>query len=341
MAKKIKCLVWDLDNTLWNGTLLENDDVKLKDGVVEIIKELDRRGILLSIASKNEYDHAFKKLESFGISQYFIYPQISWNSKAKSIKEIAKALNVGIDTFAFIDDQPTELSEVNYECPEVLTLNADCYKDILDMERFMPKYITEDSKLRRQMYMDDLERKNQEQNFDGPNEEFLKTLNMKLTISPVKEGDLERVEELTVRTNQLNSTGTTYSFEQLESFINSENHIFLITSLEDKFGSYGKMGLILLEEKEETIEIKMLLMSCRVMTKGIGSALLIYIANLAREKGKKLIADFIDTGKNRIMYITYKLMGFDEIETDGDKSTLCYNGEKKELPDYLKVDVKD
>mgnify|MGYP003377679593 FL=1 len=86
MSKKIKCLVWDLDNTLWNGTLLENDDVKLKDGIKDIIKELDRRGILLSIASKNEYDHAFKKLESFGISEYFIYPQICWNNKSKSIK---------------------------------------------------------------------------------------------------------------------------------------------------------------------------------------------------------------------------------------------------------------
>ncbi len=337
MSKKIKCLVWDLDNTLWNGTLLENDDVELKDGVKDIIKELDRRGILLSVASKNEYDHAFKKLESFGISEYFIYPQICWNNKSKSIKAIADALNIGIDTFAFIDDQPSELEEVKFALPEVLALNADEYKNILDMERFTPKYITEDSKLRRQMYIDDLQRKATEQSFEGPNEEFLKTLDMTLTISPVKKGDLERVEELTVRTNQLNSTGTTYSFEQLESFIDSENHIFLITSLKDKFGSYGKMGLILLEETENTIEIKMLLMSCRVMTKGIGSALLIYIANLAAEKGKKLIADFVDTGKNRIMYITYKLMGFEEIETYDDKSILSYNGGKKDFPDYLKI----
>lgn len=337
MSKKIKCLVWDLDNTLWNGTLLENDDVKLKDGIKDIIKELDRRGILLSIASKNEYDHAFKKLESFGISEYFIYPQICWNNKSKSIKAIADALNIGIDTFAFIDDQPSELEEVRFTLPEVLTLNADEYKNILNMERFTPKYITEDSKLRRQMYIDDLQRKANEESFEGPNEEFLKTLDMILTISPVKKGDLERVEELTVRTNQLNSTGTTYSFEQLESFIDCENHIFLITSLKDKFGSYGKMGLILLEETENTIEIKMLLMSCRVMTKGIGSALLIYIANLAAEKGKKLIADFIDTGKNRIMYITYKLMGFEEIETYDNKSVLTYNGGKKDFPDYLKI----
>src|SRR5215813_12489727 len=84
--RAIKCLVWDLDNTLWNGVLLENDSVYVTEQVVDIIKQLDRRGILQSIASRNEHDSAMQKLQDFGLHQYFLYPQINWNSKAASIK---------------------------------------------------------------------------------------------------------------------------------------------------------------------------------------------------------------------------------------------------------------
>jgi FkbH-like protein len=80
--KSIKCVVWDLDNTLWHGTLFEDENVYLRDHVVEIIKGLDNRGILQSIASKNEYDQAMKKVQEFGLDEYFLYPQINWNSKA-------------------------------------------------------------------------------------------------------------------------------------------------------------------------------------------------------------------------------------------------------------------
>lgn len=339
MRNKIKCLVWDLDNTLWDGTLLEDSNVKLKDGMADILKELDRRGILLSIASKNDDEEAMKKLREFGLAEYFLYPQIGWNSKAQSISAIQEMLNIGIDTFAFIDDQPFEREEVRFAHPEVLCIDAGDYRKLTEMDAFYPRFITEDSSLRRQMYQSDLVRKTQEAAFEGSSEEFLETLDMELTIAPVSHGDLERVEELTVRTNQLNSTGYTYDFEELERFISSPDHTFLIASLKDRFGAYGKIGLILLEELEETIEIKLLLMSCRVMTRGIGSALLVHIIKLARKKGKKLQAQFVDTGKNRVMYITYKLMGFEEAETLGDDlSLLEYRGEReREYPPYLKV----
>ena len=344
--KKKKCLIWDLDNTLWEGTLLEGSELRLRDGVLDVIKELDRRGILLSIASKNEYDDAMAKLKEFGIDEYFLYPQIGWNTKADSVGAIAKALNIGIDALAFIDDQAFEREEVRYHHPDVMVIDAADVKTIPDMEDFTPRFITADSKLRREMYRSDLNRKATEESFHGSSEEFLETLGMELTIAPVSHGDLERVEELTVRTNQLNSTGITYSFEELESYISSPNHIFLIASLDDKFGTYGKIGIVLLEETEEELQIKLWLMSCRVMTRGIGSALLVHIVKLAEERGKKLTADFIHTGRNRVMYVTYKLMGFEEEnEADEDEENteckLIYcNDEKKDYPGYLKIDIK-
>ena len=202
----------------------------------------------------------------------------------------------------------------------------------------IPKFITEDTKNRRKMYIADSKRKQEEQEFTGDNTEFLKSLGMKLTISPVTEHDLQRAYELTVRTHQLNSTGYTYSYEELQSFINSEDHIFLIAQLTDKFGDYGKIGLILVENTD-VLRIKLLLMSCRVMSRGVGSAILIYLAKLKEKLNKPMFAEFKTTDRNRIMYITYKIMGFDEIEdNDGDVLLEYTSEESKEFPSYFEVE---
>lgn len=339
--KKIKVLVWDLDNTLWNGTLLEDEHVEPFPGVAELLHELDRRGILLSIASKNEPEPVRQRLEALGLWDMFLYPQISWSSKAVSVELIAKALNLGLDSFAFIDDQPFERDEVLSALPAVRVYDASRRDELLSLPEFTPRFITEDSARRREMYRSDLTRRADEQAYTGSNEEFLAGLGMKLRISPVAKGDLERVEELTLRTNQLNSTGYTYDFDELSEFMLSPKHKFLIASLSDRYGDYGKIGLMLMEEQEEFYELKLLLMSCRVMTRGIGSALLVYALKIAEQSGKGLRAQFVDTGRNRMMYITYKLMGFEEVEEDGDWCLLEYRGEsERDYPEYLELDIK-
>ena len=245
--KAIKCVVWDLDNTLWDGVLLEDEQVYLQDSVVEIIKTLDERGILQSLASKNEYTKAMTKIQELGLQDYFIYPQINWNSKVSAIKEIAKLINLGIDTIAFIDDQLFELEEVSFSLPEVLCINTTELEQVLDMSVMTPPFITEDSKNRRLMYISDIERQKAEEEFIGSQEDFLATLKMKFTIYSAQEVDLQRAEELTVRTHQLNTTGYTYSYDELNQFRQSEQYKLLITDLEDKYGSYGKIGLALVE----------------------------------------------------------------------------------------------
>lgn len=338
-AKTIKCLVWDLDNTLWDGTLLEDSNVTLKAGVTDVLQELDRRGILLSISSKNNESEALEKLAEFGLDEYFLAPQIGWGSKGESVAEIAGALNLGLDTFAFIDDQPFEREEVMFHNPAVRTYSAEDYLRLTDLAEFTPRFVTDDSRLRRSMYKQDITRNEQEERFEGSKDEFLKTLGMRLKLKPVQPGDLERVEELTIRTNQLNSTGTTYSYEEMTEFITSPRHLFLIAELSDKFGDYGKIGLILAEKRESVLQINLFLMSCRVMTRGVGSALLGWLANYSIDNNLTLRADFISTPRNRIMYITYKFMGFEEISRDGDKCVLEYRAEKKDLPDYFDMTV--
>ncbi|MFZ5985659.1 MAG: HAD-IIIC family phosphatase, partial [Bacillota bacterium] len=265
--RKIKCVVWDLDNTLWEGVLLEDSRVTLREGVIDIIKEFDNRGILQSVASKNEHNMAVKKLEEFGISEYFLYPQINWNPKSTSIKNIAESINIGIDTVAFVDDQAFEREEVKFSIPSVLCIDAEDLSNVLEMDEFKPKFVTEDSKKRRLMYLSDMKRKEIENSYEGPQDEFLASLNMVLTISPVGTGDLQRAEELTVRTNQLNTTGYTYSYEELDEIRKSKNHKLFIIGLEDKFGTYGKIGLVLIECRDDIWKIKLLLMSCRVMSR--------------------------------------------------------------------------
>jgi FkbH-like protein len=338
--KIIKCVVWDLDNTLWNGVLLEGDCISLRDSVVGIIETLDSRGILQSIASKNDHDKAMVMLQEVGLHEYFLYPKINWNSKSSSIQEIAKLINIGTDAIAFIDDQLFELEEVSFSLSEVLCINTANLEQLLDMPELNPRFITEDSKKRRLMYVSDIERKKAEAEFIGPQEEFLATLNMHLTISSAKEEDLQRAEELTVRTNQLNTTGYTYSYDELDRFCQSKNHKLLITSLDDKYGSYGKIGLALVECQESLWTIKLLLMSCRVMSRGVGTILLNYIMNLAKDNNARLCAEFVSNNRNRMMYIAYKFAGFKEIEKRGELVILENDLERiQPCPEYIRVRI--
>ncbi len=114
---KIKCVVWDLDNTLWDGTLLEDGEVTLRPAVAGHIRRLDRMGVLNSVASKNDHDTAMARLAALGLADLFLYPQVNWNAKSASIERIAGKLNLGLDAFAFVDDQEFERAEVAAALP--------------------------------------------------------------------------------------------------------------------------------------------------------------------------------------------------------------------------------
>ncbi|OQP61081.1 hypothetical protein A3860_05015 [Niastella vici] len=332
-SKDVKCLIWDLDDTLWHGTLSENPQVILKPGITEVLESLDHRGILLSIASKNNFDDCWRKLEELRVAHYFLYPQISWNAKSAAVDIIGKKMNIGLDTIAFIDDQPFEREEVGSTHSEIQCIDAGDYLNLLNYPRFNPRFVTEDSARRREMYQQDIRRNEHEQQFSGPKEAFLATLNMVFQISDAGEFDLQRAEELTVRTNQLNATGVTYSFEELHFFSNSDKHDLLVCELTDKYGSYGKIGLALVEKRVDAWQLRMMLMSCRVMSRGVGTVLLAYIMNEARRNGVKLRADFRMTDRNRMMYVTYKFCNFYEISNDGT-GNIVFENELLQIPEY-------
>lgn len=340
--RSIKCVVWDLDDTVWDGILLEDREVKLRSHVVHLLKALDERGILHSIASRNDRDLALAKLAEFGIDEYFLYPQINWSSKSSSIAQIARDLNLGFDAIAFVDDQPFEREEVAFSHDQVLCLDAARLDDLLERPELNPRFITEDSRLRRRLYMADIERNRVEAEYVGPKEEFLATLGMRFTIAPCREEDLQRAEELTVRTNQLNATGYTYSYEELDELRQSPRHELLIASLEDRHGTYGKIGLALIERGEGLWTLKLLLMSCRVMAKGVGTILLHHILRRAKDAGVRLRAEFVSNDRNRQMLITYKFAGFEEVERVGE--LILFENDCSALqppPDYVDLRILD
>lgn len=326
--KVIKCVVWDLDHTIWHGILLEQDQLELRDNIVTIIKTLDSWGIINSIASKNNHEDAIAQLESFGIREYFLYPQISWDLKSNALQRIKEKLNIGMDAIAFIDDQPFERDEVSFVHSEVSCLDVTDIGNIL--EWFRPRFITEESALRRKMYLDD-DHRNQEEQEMGNNRQFLASLDLAFRISRASVADLRRVEELTLRTNQLNATGYAYTYDELEVLLRSPHHHLFVSELTDKYGSYGKIGVAMVAVEDKTWTLKLLLMSCRVMSRGVGGVLLNYIMNLAKAEGCRLQAEFLPTDRNRLMYVTYKFAGFTEAGTLENGGVLL----EHPLPDFI------
>lgn len=340
--KEIKCVVWDLDETLWQGILLESDDVELKPGVREVIQTLDSRGIIHSVASRNNYDDAMEKIREFRLHEYFLYPEIGWGRKSLAIEKIQKNLNIATDTMMLVDDQPFERDEVKHVHPEITCVDATEYIRLPSHPRLNPEFITRESGRRRLMYSENKQRKKEEEEFKGPKRDFLAGLNIQFRVSRAKETDLKRAEELAVRTNQLNTTGRVYEYDELKRIICSDRHELLICEMEDKYGSHGQVGLALIEMTAEHFHIKLLLMSCRVMHYGVGTVLLTHILERAKEAGRGVRVDFRKTGRNRVMYITLKFANFMEVESETLDSVILENdlSVMQEYPPYIDVIVK-
>jgi len=336
--KPIKCVVWDLDETLWNGTLLEGGADSLAPGVEAAVRALDERGILQSIASKNDHDVAWARVEALGVADYFLFPQIGWWSKASAIERIAERLGLGLDAVAFIDDQPAERDEIAYFLPQVHLFEAARLPVLLDEPRLMPRFRTAESRRRRSMYQADIERTEAEDRFEGPRDAFLATLEMRMRIRRASRDDLDRAEELTLRTNQLNTTGRTYSHEALAALIDSPDHLVLVAQLDDRYGSSGTIGLALVDLAPDHWTVRLLIMSCRVVSRGVGTAFLVHLLQRAHARGVRLRASYVPTERNKPVLVVFRFAGFRQIGEEEDGLLLEHDLERlPRLPAYLEV----
>jgi len=326
--KKVKCVVWDLDNTLWKGVLIEDgiQKLQLKSELVKVIKELDNRGILNSVASKNNYDDAVNALKSFGLLEYFIFPQISWKPKSQAIKAIAKSMNISLDTFLFVDDQLFEREEVAAVCPEVRVVDAaDALKLPLLEACNVP--VTEESKNRRLMYKQSEERQKVQDSFTGDYFEFLRTCNIELIINKLMEQNLDRVYELAQRTNQMNFSGNRYEKSRLEQIINDGNLDTYVIECRDRFGTYGIVGFCIVEK--QTPKLIDLMFSCRIQSKRVEHAVLNYLLSSYFKTNKKdFFVHYFKTDKNANSAQVFTDLGFETHDTNGNVFTLKYPVDK-------------
>lgn len=298
---KIKCVVWDLDNTLWDGIISENDDVKLNKNALDAVKELDKRGILNSISSKNDYDIAFKKLQEFGISDYFLCPKINWNLKSANIAAIADILDIGIDTFAFVDDMEYEREEVRKNLPYVRTYDAKNISGLLQSEDVNVP-VTKDSAKRRQSYYDIAKRRIDEMDFHGDLRSFVKSCNIKVTVSTPKKSDYNRCYELIQRTNQLNLSGKRISNDEIAEIFDSDSYMTHTIRVIDKYGDYGLVGVAVFSKQNEKYELQHFVMSCRAARKLIEQVYFEYIISyLENINIKFLVLKCAVTGKNDLL----------------------------------------
>lgn len=347
----VKCLVWDLDNTLWQGTLLEDGEVRLAEEIRQVVAELDARGILQAVASKNDHEHAWARLEELGIGEYFVLAEIGWGPKSDAVRSIAERLNFAPRTVAFIDDQPAERAEVEFHLPEVRCYPAEQATTLCALPEFTPASRTADSAKRRLMYQANFRRDAERSRFTGPDEAFLRTLDLQLRVVRATEAELSRVEELTLRTSQMNATGVHYSDEALRGLLTDERHEVLVATLTDRFGSHGAIGVLLLETGSTVWHLKLLATSCRVVSFGVGTVLLNWLVTEAAGAGAHLVADFRRTDRNRMMEIAYRFAGFEEQECDCQRTLppagvdgvqrLHLVTERRDLPDTVRLIAPD
>ena len=295
----IKCVVLDLDNTTWDGVLVEGDDVRLKPKVKTLLETLDQRGILLSIASKNDHDLAWQRLQSFGIGDYFLVPHINWMPKSGNIKGIAAKLNIGLDTLAFIDDNPFELMEVSSALPGVTCINVQDIDEVLNDARFQGSN-TADAKNRRRYYQEAITREDKQADFGQDYIKFLEYCDIQVEIRPYEEHDFDRVAELIQRTNQLNFSGHKYERDRLHSVLGDPSVDKYILYCSDKFGSYGLIGFSMIRPAHGQIEVQDLMLSCRVQGKLIEQAFFSHLEKYHNPgDAGRIWVNFTETERNR------------------------------------------
>ena len=336
-GKSKKGLVLDLDNTLWGGVIGDDgvSEIKIGNGspvseayldFQKYIKELHSRGIMLSIASKNDMKNALEGLNhSDGAlnEKDFISIKANWSDKAGNIQEISKELNIHNDALVFIDDNPAERDLVKQFLPEINVLNVtddiSDYMDILDKSGFFEvTSISKDDINRNSTFEANKQRAKFEKKAVNY-QEYLISLEMKSVIKESKGEQIERISQLINKTNQFNLTTFRHTAAEVTKFIESKDSIVIYGTLDDRFGENGIISVMVCNVFPEEIEIHIWVMSCRVFKRDMEFAMFDKLVDIAKKMNKKIIRGiFIPTKKNQLVSDLYETLGF--TRTDSPKN---------------------
>lgn len=361
-GKSKKALIFDCDNTLWRGILEEDgfDGIKISsntnNGVVfeevqSVALELNKKGVLIGLCSKNNSqdvdeiinNHPDMKLRDENIT----IKKVNWNDKAENLKSIATELNIGLDSLVFIDDSDFEINYIRESLPEVTVLQVPSksheYPRMI-RENIMLFYNISESRediKKMQMYKEQRQRETLKNSFKNL-EDYLKSLDLKLTIFINEKSLISRMAQLTQKTNQFNLTTKRYTETDMEKFVESAEYRVFAFESKDKFGSYGVTGLVILKLylKEKIAEVDTFLMSCRVIGRNFEFALFNFLVNYVNNLDIQSInGRYIKTLKNEQVRDMYENFGFDLISRSDNEKKYSLNpaNYKPKYLDYIGI----
>lgn len=349
-----KCIVCDLDNTLWGGVLGDDGMQGLKlgdDYPGSAFQELQnallgfrKRGVLLAVASKNDEATVLEMLDQHPDQilrrEHFAHIAANWEPKPQNLERIAKALNIGLESLVFLDDNPVEREQVKAALPMVHVvemptdplLYAAALRGVALLDQ--PRILSEDRD-RAAMYKQDEERQKQMEGASTTGD-FLTGLDMKAEVGVVDEKTFARVHQLIHKTNQFNLTTRRHEAATLQSMVDSDKHVVAWLRLEDR---YGDMGLVCVgiasEVSSGTWEVDTFLMSCRVMGRRVEEAFIAFLSEQAAKKGAaRLVGLYKATAKNHIVRDLFPKFGFSEIERSSDGDEIKFGAAVAEAPSW-------
>ncbi|SLN55572.1 HAD-IIIC family phosphatase [Oceanibacterium hippocampi] len=326
-----KCLVLDLDNTLWGGVVGEEGPDGVKVGPGDPVGEaflafqhgivaLKERGVILGIASKNnpaDVEEVFARRPGMPLRlEDFSAVQVNWNHKHESLKAIAASLNIGIDSLVFLDDNPVECGMVREMLPEVKVvqmpddpaLYLDCLRALPWFERLS---ITGEDRAKARQYLEN-QKRDVARETTGDLNDYLKSLGTEVIFRHPVEKDADRIHQLFTKTNQFNTTTMRYSPADVERFMTGDRFDIRVADVRDRFGELGTVGLILIDREGEVPAIDSFVMSCRAMGREIESAIVNSVKEEYLLSGRypALECRYVPTRKNQPVAELYESQGF-------------------------------
>ncbi len=265
----IKLVIWDLDGTVWNGTISESE-IEFKPLVLNLIKEFTTKGIMNSICSKNDFNRVKETFLNSGYQEfwdYFVFPSINWSAKGERVQEIIKNMNLREENVLFIDDNELNINEVKFYSPKIMTARPEQIKKISEELYLVNDYDLKHIRLKQYKILE----KKFVAKSESSNEKFLKDSKIKICIKTDCIENIERIKKLISRTNQLNFTK--FRDEDIENTIKNNYSAYIIA--EDKYGNYGICGFFSLDKKEN--KLIHFLFSCRIMNMGIEQFIYTYL----------------------------------------------------------------
>jgi FkbH-like protein len=350
-----KCLILDLDNTVWGGVIGDDGMDKIEIGELgngrlfsEIqawAKSLKERGIVLAVCSKNDERTASEPFDShpdmvLRLADIAVFVA-NWENKVDNIRHIQSILEIGFDSMVFLDDNPAEREIVRTHIADVCVPDlpedpADWLPFLRRLNLFETASLTNEDAQRTTLYQQESKRRSVRAVF-ASEDEFLQSLEMVGIVEGFTPFNIPRVAQLSQRSNQFNLRTIRYTGSDLERIVESPAHTGLAISLQDKFGAHGLISVLILEAQGTDVFIDTWLMSCRVLKRGVERFALNAIARAARDRGAtRLVGEYLKTAKNSLVQDHYRSLGFRE---DGDRWTLDLDT-FVDQPHFIRVETR-